>query len=186
MAIDFFMIPLILSLDLLIASFAYGSNRKKINFSSNIVINIICISALALAFFAGTLIIEIIPENIAILAGSLVLFILGIIRLIDSLEIFLSDKKSKRGRKPNIKPISQVEAIALGIALSLDAIPIGLSTVNYTSSHIVIVITTFFTGASAVILGQHLGFKLTKKSKMNLSWIGGVALILLAFFMFLF
>jgi len=44
-----------------------------------------------------------------------------------------------------------------------------------------LIICSYFTGVIAVIFGSYLGNKISKKTNLDLSWLSGVILIILAF-----
>jgi putative sporulation protein YtaF len=133
--------------------------------------------------------------------------ILLIIGLVKSLEYFLKRMISKRadgeGRikmklfdlnfvltvyadteKADIdqsKTLSVKEALYLALALSIDGFAAGfgwgLASVNY----IELVLLSLASNLFAVTVGYFLGKLLTKITKIDFSWIGGLILIVLAF-----
>lgn len=182
-----FVITLVISIDSFVATFAYGSNRTKIPFFLINIINIICFVVLAVALFSGSFISYYVPEEITILVSSLILFILGLYRIIDSFGTMLEDNKTKNkpGRKKKRRTISLVEAVSLGIALSLDAIVIGFGIALGDINIIMILMVALIVGFIAKLSGYYIGEKIASRLSMNISWVGGVILIFLAFLNFI-
>ena len=75
------------SLDAFTAGFAYGSNKIKIPFLSVQIINIVCSFILGLSLLIGTIIKSYIPNWVTISACFIVLFILGVVKLLDSTRV---------------------------------------------------------------------------------------------------
>ena len=79
------------------------------------------------------------------------------------------------------KTLSAREALYLALALSIDGFAAGfgwgLASVNF----IELIILSFASNLLAVALGYLLGKLLTKITKHDFSWIGGLILIVLAF-----
>ena len=181
-----FIITIVISIDSFVATFAYGSNRTKIPFLSLNIINIICCVVLAGALLSGSFISQHVPEELTILISSLILFILGLFRIIDSLGTMLEDNrtKNKPGRKKKRRTISLIEAVSLGIALSLDAIVIGFGIALIDINIVTIIFTALIVGFIAKVSGYYIGEKIASRINMNISWLGGIILIFLAFLNF--
>jgi putative sporulation protein YtaF len=79
------------------------------------------------------------------------------------------------------KILSPKEAFFLAVALSLDSLTVGfgcsLGSVNYLAT----VLLSFLVGALLLVLGGYVGKKISKNYNLNLSWLSGVLLIILAF-----
>ena len=78
-------IALSLSMDAFTAGFAYGSNKIKIPFFSVQVINIVCTGILGISLLIGTIIKSYISSGVTIAVCFIILFILGIVKLLDSI-----------------------------------------------------------------------------------------------------
>ena len=81
----------------------------------------------------------------------------------------------------NSKLLSAKEAFYLAIALSLDSLAVGfgsgLGYVNYAQ----VIILCFLVGIVCLRLGSQLGRHFANIMNVNLSWLSGVLLIILAF-----
>jgi len=193
-----------LSIDAFVVSFAYGSNRIKIPFLQINIINILGSSVLALSLLAGIIIKGLIPAWLTIVISFTILFSLGIIKLLDSITksvikrninvtkqvrfSFLNFKfiinlyaNPEAADQNSDRIISPVEAIALALALSLDGLAIGFGAALGNTSILTVLIASLITDLALIILGLYLGHKLAKKTGLNLSWLSGVILIIIAF-----
>jgi len=193
-----------LSVDAMVSGFAYGTKQIKIPISSIIIINIICSSMLAAAMLAGNYLNQFIPERMATIICFILLLILGAIKLFDSffktlinknngmkkiinfslfnirfiLNIYANPESADRDASCVLSPI---EAISLAIALSLDGLAVGFGTGLKETDIFLVTLLSLFTNAAAILIGCQIGNTLARKVHLNLSWIGGLLLIILAF-----
>ena len=198
-----FLLVLALSIDALLASFAYGSRKIRIPLKSLLIISFICTGILGLTLLLGTQISGFFNEQVAVWIGFAILFTLGVFRVFDSWFKNWLRKSGDSGGKIrfkifSIKFILQVysdpekadldgsrtlsigEAAALAVALSLDALAAGLGVGLTGVVFLPIILIKFFMTAAAVFVGCKLGEKLVSKVHKDLSWLGGALLILLA------
>lgn len=199
-----FLLVISLFIDTFVTSMAYGADKIKIPFSSGLLINATCSFFLAISLLFGSAIKVFIPESISPFISFSLLLILGIYRLFESffknsikkysnighpltfklfdfkfvLEIYADEIKADYD---NSKLLSIKEAFYLAVALSLDSLTVGfgcsLGNVNLVET----VLLSFFIGAIFLILGGYLGRHFAKTTNINLSWLSGAMLILLAF-----
>ncbi|MCC8023481.1 MAG: sporulation membrane protein YtaF [Clostridiales bacterium] len=193
-----------LSLDAFVSSIAYGSNRIKIPLRSALVINIICTATLAVSLLAGSAIRQFIPAYVTQAVCFIILFILGFVKLCDSL-IKSYIKRRVRVRKkiklhafnlnfilhiyasPEIadtdasSQLSPAEAVSLAFALSFDGLAVGLGAAMGEVNILLVVLCSLAVHMLAIAAGSRLGNRLAEKAKWDLSWLSGVMLILLAF-----
>jgi len=193
-----------LCIDTFVTSIVYSSNKIKIPVVSGLIIDTICSLFLAISLFFGYLIKDFIPINIASTISFLLLLILGVYRLFEAffknlikkyydkgspltfkifefkfiLQIYADEIKADLDES---KILSPKEAFFLAVALSLDSLTVGfgcsLGTVNYLAT----VLLSFLVGALLLVLGGCVGRKISKNYNLNLSWLSGVLLIILAF-----
>lgn len=198
------LLVLVVSLDAFVASMAYGSKKIKIPFSSILIINIVCSSFLGISLFFGFLFKQFIPNNIATMVSFLLLFILGLYYLFESLiKNYLGSKRdlSKEVKLKlfdigfvinvyidetqadfdNSKNLDSKEALYLGAALSLDSLTIGFGNSLGSINYFYAILSSIIIGIIGVSSGLFLGEKIVKKSNLNLSWLAGAMLIVLAF-----
>lgn len=193
-----------LSLDAFVASLAYGSKKIKIPFKSVQVINLICSAITGLSLLAGTILRQYIPDWLTVAISFSILLILGIIKLLDSITKSIIRKRNNLNKEikfslfnfkfilnlyanpedadiDDSKTLSSAEASSLAIALSLDGITVGLGAAIGNANGLAVFICSLVTNMAAVLLGSLIGNKIAGKTSFNLSWLSGIALIILAF-----
>ena len=191
------------SIDALLASFAYGSQKIRIPAGSLLIISLICSAVLGLTLFLGGVLAGWIDDGLASMLSFTILFGLGILRIFDSgLKNWLRRRGDLGGQikfsvlnlkfilKVYIDPktadidgsrtLSPAEAAALALALSLDGVAAGLGAGLFGAGALLTVGTTFGLTAAAVAAGCRLGSRLTARFTTDVSWLSGVLLILLA------
>lgn len=192
-----------LSLDAFVASIAYGANKIKIPFLSLIIINIMCSVFLALSIFLGCQIKKIIPENIAIVFSFSILFLLGVYYLFESIVKSYLEKNLESKEKVKIKLfdiyfvidvyidetkadfnhskiLESKEALYLATALSLDSLAVGFGSSLVSINYLHVIVLSFAMGMVSIWSGSFLGKKIIEITKVNLSWLSGIMLIILA------
>ncbi|WP_250229895.1 sporulation membrane protein YtaF [Anaeropeptidivorans aminofermentans] len=193
-----------LSLDAFIASFAYGSNKIKIPFSSVQVINIICSVILGISLLAGSFVRGYIPESVTALICFFILCALGVVKLLDSMTKTFIRKHTNFNKEirfsmlnfkfilslyadpekadvDDSKLISHEEAASLAVALSLDGLAVGFGAALGNVDVWAVIFCSFIVGTLAVISGHFIGERVAKNLSVNLSWLSGIMLIVLAF-----
>ena len=193
-----------LSLDAFVASLAYGANKIKIPFTSIIIIDVVCAAFLGLSIFFGTFVKKLFPQNITIIISFVILILLGVYYLFESIIKSYLRKKTSLDKKvkfklfniwfiiniyidetkadmDNSKNLSSKEALYLASALSLDSLAIGFGSSLGNINYIHVVLLSLIFDMVAIWSGLFVGKNLAKKSKINLSWLAGIILIILAF-----
>lgn len=193
-----------LSMDGLVAAFAYGAGKIRIPFSAAAVISLISSGVLAAALFVGAVVRPFVPPELTKAVCFTILFFLGLLRLGDSISaaIFRRHPHYTRGyrfscfhldfdvriqvQKPEqeaktAQPLSVSRAAVVALALSLDGLAAGFGAGLVSADVWEVVICSVILGFLAVRVGAFLGRKVAEKISLNLSWISGALLILLAF-----
>jgi putative sporulation protein YtaF len=201
--IEAFVLASSLSLDAFVAGFSYGSNKTKIPMLSVQIVNLICSSVLGISLLMGKIIQPYLPEWLTILICFVILFLLGIVKLLDGITKTIIRKHSALKKElkfsmfnfkfilsvyadpekadiDSSKVISPIEATYLAIALSLDGLAVGFGAALGNVNVLAVFISSFITNSLAIILGCYFGNKVAHKSLYNLSWISGIILIILA------
>ena len=192
-----------LSIDALLASFAYGSQGIKIPPRSVLILSFICSGILALTLYLGAQAALHFDERLTSGASFFILFGLGLLRICDSsLKNWIRKQDNQAGQinfsafnltfilkvyaDPNMadvdasRTLSLREAIPLAVALSLDSIAAGLGA-GLMGTHIPLTIALMLLlTAAAVMAGCGLGRKLAHRLTADISWLSGALLILLA------
>ena len=170
------LLAVVISIDTLASGFSYGASNTKVPVRHLVVIDLICSALLGLALFLGVYISHYINTNTTKLLSAGILKAIGCYKLA---VYFL--KKAKE--IPNIqRQIGWVETIVLGLVLALDGMAVGFgASIHNTSLAFCLIAISFslVTDYAFFRLGHHLGRKLTKKTRLDLSWLGGAVLIIL-------
>ena len=197
------LLVLSLCIDACASSFAYGTNKIKIPIKSNLILTGISTLFLMLSVGIGTFIQGIIPTRLSHIICFLILFLLGFMRLFEGLiknylnrkaispnniEVTLFNFKlvlnvyadTTRADLDHSKTLSSKEALYLGIALSLDSLVVGLGAALGPVSFIQLFIFSIIFNILSILLGCLLGSKCAEKSQVDLYWLSGAILIILA------
>ena len=193
-----------LCIDTFVASIAYGTDKIKIPFSSAMIINIVCSLFLAFSLFLGAIFKDFLSPSVATSISFCLLFLLGVYRLFESffkkyiqkysnievpltfkvfdfkfvLEIYADEIKADYDKS---KVLTWKEAFYLAVALSLDSLAVGFGSSLGNVDYVEVVVLSLIVGLCALLLGSYLGTKFAQKANINLSWLSGAILILLAF-----
>ena len=197
------------SIDAFAVSFAYGCKKIKIPMLSVVIISFICTIVIGLSFLFGSVLIQYIPEWLAAVLSFSILFIIGIVKLFDSITKSMIRKYTQFSKEINLsvlnfklvmrlyadpeaadvdvsKSISEREAVVLAVSLSLDGLAVGLSAAIIGINGWILIAFTLITGFVALLLGGWLGNKASNSLRFNISWLAGVILIGLAFMQLLY
>lgn len=182
-----FLFCIAVNLDALFVSFAYGIKGIKFSFFNIVIIVITNCVMLALSLFLGGVLYSIAPIAVMTVIGASVMIVLGIYNIVINIvktKIKESDKASvfvdaTNADKDKNSILSFKESIILAFVLGTDCLVSGfVYGFNLEYCFVALGVTFAFIGIS-ITAGNALGLKLNKKSMVDLSWIGGVLLILL-------
>jgi len=196
------LLVLALSLDAFMASIAYGTNKIKMPFKSILIIDIVCATFLALSIFFGIQIRKVLPESIALILGATILILLGIYYLFESIFKSYLENKLKENEKVKIKlfdiwfvidvyvdetkadfnlskNLDSKEALYLATALSLDSLAVGFGSSLGNINYLQVIGLSLIIGMLSIWSGLFIGKKIVEKTKINLSWLSGIILIIL-------
>lgn len=192
-----------LCIDSFVASISYGTSKIRIPPLSVIIINLVCTTTLACSLLIGSIFKSFLPGDLPVILGFMLLMTLGIYRLFEYIFKSYISKRSKsdsplkfkifdfqfvlqvyaneiKADFDNSKSLNIKESFYLALALSLDSLAVGfgssLCNINYTQ----VLILCFVIGILCVSLGVFIGRKFAQKLHLELSWLSGVLLILLA------
>ena len=171
-------LSLSLSLDALAASFAYGCAGTRIPFKSVMIISFVCTAVLGAALSAGQYASRFIPQVVGAVLCFSVLLLIGGIKLYQSCR---SDKGTPDTLKGGLTTLKPTQAAILAAALSLDGLAAGFGWALGGANGAVMLGVSLVAHMAAVPLGCLLGRRLSQKTNLNISWVGGVVIIILAF-----
>ncbi|MDO4276536.1 MAG: manganese efflux pump [Eubacteriales bacterium] len=193
-----------LSMDTFVASIAYGANEIHLSWKEVLLINGICAGVLGLALCLGTVIDSFVPETLTKGICFVSLLLLGIVKLLDyGIKKAINTKKGLHkdieftvsklhfiitiygnpmaADKDSSRSISTREAVFLAFAMSLDSLIAG-TLAAFLKIHIALTVgSDFIMGILMMCFGLFLGRKMASKSGRDLSWLGGLLFLLLAF-----
>lgn len=202
-AVEALLLVSALSLDALVASFSFGVEKIKVPWLSAAVMSGICSAFLAVSLLLGSVVKPYLPGRLAALISFFILLFLGITRLLDS-AIKTCIKKSCCKSKDirfklldlnfmlriyadsteadvnNSKTLSAGEASSLAVALSLDGLATGFGAGITSANPAEMILFSFLIGLAAIRIGCAIGRRIASGANLNLSWVGGAVLILLA------
>jgi len=197
-------LALSLSLDAFAVAFAYGCKKIKIPPLSAYIINAICTGTTGLSFLFGVALSRFITAGVATGISFTILFLIGIVKLLDSITKSIIRKNSDISKEIklslfNFKFILQLyadpeaadvdvsraiepkEATILAISLSLDGFAVGFGAALLGLNGWAVVLFSLLANGSAIWLGSKIGNKAAQTLRFNISWLAGAVLIGLAF-----
>lgn len=197
-------VVLALSIDAFTACVAYGANNIRISERSAAVISLMGTAFLTVSVLAGNWVSSWIPADICKAVCFGILFLVGFLNFFQgtlknslmkktdntgrfnfrireiafAVEVFVDETKADRDHS---NTLSIREALYLAMALSVDSLAtgfgIGFSEVALWQIALFSVVVT----AAAVLVGSFVGQRISRRTKMDLSWLSGLILIGLAF-----
>lgn len=204
MLLNIFLLVSALCVDIFVASIAYGTNQVFLSRIQIMISNGICSFFLGISLSFGVLLDSLIPETFTKEICFFSLLFLGLLKFLDSI-IKSYVRKHTNTRKQlhfhfsslkfiiNIycnpleadadknKKLSLKEVIFFSVAMSVDSLIAGTMAAFLKISVLLTVASAFILGCIFTCVGQFLGHKISKKSTIDLSWIGGILFIILAF-----
>lgn len=201
--INALLFSLALSLDSLVAFFGYGMENIKVPFKRLILIITLNTFVLACGLLLGFLLTGAINTSFEKYLSFALLLITGLCKLFSSLlKIWLNRKSNDKSPikikfldynlflsvcldpvKADLnkdKILSLKESFLIGTILSLDSLGVGIGLGISDSFPYLIIIFSFIIGLIFSFLGNLLGKKISKLTKINFSWLSGLILIILA------
>lgn len=193
-----------LSIDAFVASFAYATSKIKIPFKSALIINVVSTTILGIALFFGNIVSRFIPSIFTTSICFTMLLMLGLAKLFDSTLKALLGTRGSLTRNYEFKVsdfrlflkvyidntaadvdhsliLSPKESFSLALALSLDGLAAGFGAGLVSANFFQIILFSLIVNIVAILGGCFIGNKIAEKTELNLSWLSGVTLILLAF-----
>ena len=166
---------LVISIDLFVCGLGFGLGKVHVSFRKVILINLIGTFMIGVGLFAGYYLRSFISESAVEWIAFSVLFGLGLYKVVQWC--------CKKENTETVRPITWPEACILGIGLSLDGMAIGLGVTigNMGMSFIVTaIVLSLVTDPLVFAIGQFVGKRLTKRARLDLSWLSGALLVMIA------
>ncbi len=185
----FILLVIVLSLDAFAAGFSYGMGKVSVPFPSLIIIALLSGSMLTASMLAGNFILGLIPAGLTKGISFFVLFLLSLYKFYDALPRLhlkthglTTDTISEKVNKENKAILSGKEAALLAFALSVHNISAGLCTGALPLPVFVLLLITTAIHFVSIKLGILTGSLLAEKSSHRFTWLGGLILMILAFY----
>ncbi len=199
--IEAFVLSLAISIDTFVAGFGYGLSNIKVPLRSAVFIVFINTIILGISVLLGHLLGGIISTDFAKWFSFGLLLAIGIFKFFSELfKLWLNKKVDKHldikmfhfhlilnvmadSNSADIdknKILTVPEAVSIALVLSIDQIGVGLSHGVSNLYPYILVIFNIFSCFCASLLGTKLGKKISSHIKINLSWLSGLILIILA------
>lgn len=202
--LEILLLVLSVSIDSFIASISYGSSKIRIPLISALIVDLISSSMLGISLILGSLLQNYISITTAKVFSFSILFFLGFYRLFEGVLKSYINNKVKDSHSLNFKlfdfnfvlqvyanetkadidkskVLSYKEAIYLSVALSLDSIAVGFGSSLILINYIQVFIVSIIIGILAILLGSYIGKRFAEITELDLSWLSGTMLIILAF-----
>lgn len=193
------------SVDSLTAGFAYGTSRVRIRPLAGLFLVIIPSLTITLMTQLGSFIFSLFPAQLFSTLSFLLLFFLGCEKLMESLIRHLAGKypnivsnwacrikqiniiftiyfSPEDANKQDTQVLSAKEALFLSLALSLDSILASMAFSYKAPSPIVFFLSAVLFHFLLFLSGFLLGSLVSKKFSIDLSWLSGLFLLLLALY----
>ena len=195
---------LALCTDTFVAGMAYGADGVDIDGKKTALMSAVSTACLGAALGFGTLLRTLVPERTARLVAFVSLFLLGCIRLSDSLiknyinrrcgvrkDIHFSFSRLRfilsiygnpaEADADRNRVLSMKEAVFFGLAMSIDSLTAGTFAAFLHLPAGFTLAVCFLVDLAAQAGGQFLGRRLASRSRRDLSWAGGLLFLALAF-----
>ncbi|MDE6763899.1 MAG: manganese efflux pump [Oscillospiraceae bacterium] len=178
------------------AAVGIGAAGIKIPAQSSVIISFTGALFLSCSAAFADLIGKFIPERVCGAVSFILLILLGLFNLFQGYFKRLAERLKNGGKAQNpavlffdgtaadadnSKSISPREAVALAAALSADSLVTGVSAGLDSLNVPLLAVVSFAAGLMSISLGCQLGRKISSSLKINLGWLCGAALIVLAF-----
>lgn len=192
-----------ISIDAFAAAFTYGTDGINIPTRSVWIIHLLSTACICISLIFGLYLGELLPSIITKLIGFLILFLLGITKLFDgiiknallktenckkdiefslmSLKFILSVYANpKTADADSSMVLSPTEAAILAVTLSADSLPIGIGMGLSEFSIWFVIPLVILVDEAALRFGHFFGKKASEKLNLDISWLGGALLVIMA------
>ena len=201
--LEVFILVVALAIDAFVCSFGYGANKIRIPFKSVLLINLVCTTLLAIGLVAGTFLGDCLPAAFTSWGSFLILFFLGVTKIFDSalkklirkhnginkhfqfslfslgfvLNVYANPEAADVDKS---KVLSPKESIPLAFALGLDGLSVGFGVGIAAANIWAIICMSLLIGIVMVIAGSWFGSQVAKSMDLDLGWLSGVILLVIA------
>ncbi len=165
-----------LTMDSFMVSFSYGASRIKIPFSVVAGMNLVMSGMLGIAVWMGNGFAHFLKGRTTDILAGVLLGGMG------GYQIYQSVRAQKQNATKKTGKLNLMSGMILAMALSIDSVAVGMGAGLLEGVRWMLVAGAFLWGIFMMEIGWKLGKYCAKFYKKDLSWIGGLCLLLLAFF----
>ena len=192
------------SLDSLTAGFSYGTKKVRIEILSLLLLACVPSVFITAAGSIGSLIGSLFPAGVLPLLSFSILFVIGGAKLLESLIRHLAKKhpgliesrgckikqiniiftvylSPEEANRTDLQVLSAKEALLLSLALSLDSVLAGMAFTASAIPWLTLLLSAILFHLLLFLAGYTLGRLLSRVLHIDLSWLSGLCLLLLAF-----
>ncbi len=192
------------SLDSLTAGFSYGTKKVRIEILSLVFLACVPSVFITAAGGIGSLIGSLFPTGILPFLSFSILFVIGSAKLLESLIRHLAKKhpglignrgckikqiniiftvyfSPEEANRTDLQVLSAREALLLSLALSLDSVLAGMAFTASATPRLTLLLSAILFHLLLFLAGYTLGRLLSHILPVDLSWLSGLCLLLLAF-----
>lgn len=184
----FLLLATILSIDTFTAGLSYTAQKVRVPLLSILIISCVSGFTFTLSLFAGQILIRLLPLSLMKVLSFLLLLSLALYKLYDALPErlrhplrFTTAHISEAVNREDIPVLSPKEAFFLSLLLSADSISAGLSTAPPPLPVFSLFFLTSLIHLCALFTGMLCGRLLLQHLSCNLSLLGALLLLILAF-----
>lgn len=196
-----FLLVLGLSLDSFSTSFAYSVDKIEIPLKSKLILSLLSSITLVFSLYISNLLNDIIPNIVTNILSFSIIFILSLTKLLDyKIKSLIKKNKTKSTFKflnfnfmlevlvestnadfDKSQVLSPYEALTLGLVLSIDSFFAGLAISDFHISLLLVLVYSLIINLFMISIGSYFAKLVIKKTDINLSWLSGIILLLIAF-----
>lgn len=192
------------SLDSLTAGFSYGTKKVRVEILALLLLACVPSVFITAAGSIGSLIGSLLPAGVLPLLSFSVLFAIGSAKLFESLIRHLAKKhpgligsrgckikqvniiftvyfSPEEANRTDLQVLSAKEALLLSLALSLDSVLAGMAFTTAAIPRLPLLLSAILFHLLLFLTGYTLGRLLSHLLRIDLSWLSGLCLLLLAF-----
>lgn len=192
------------SLDSLTAGFSYGTQKVHVEIFSFFLLSCIPAVFITAAGSIGALIGSFFPAGVLPFFSFSILFVIGSAKLLESLIRYLAKKhpglignrgckikelniiltvylSPEEANKTDLQVLNAKEALLLSLALSLDSVLAGMAFTTIAIPRLTLLLSAILFNLFLFLTGYALGRLLFHILRIDLSWLSGLCLLILAF-----
>ena len=168
--IQMFFLVVAVSIDTFMAGLSCGGSKIRIGHGRIALITVICTTLLVVACMLGELVRSVTPDMFTNVICFVVLFSLG------TMKIFSTKKTDV------IRPVTMSETMFISVTMSVDGMSVGIGSGIVVTGwlYFLLGVMSLLITYVSIVVGNRLGFSLSRKVSFNFNYISGGLFIILA------